>query len=422
MLFGLQLYFLTVSAIIFLYAIKSKHKASKAFGYSLAVSIFPLLWLPYFSMEIARLAGIPLAYLPVISAGFALICVTGLRLSNKHLLLLMLSIVYIVYTFITTVLIGGVSIKNIAYWMAWPLNFLILFSAISFFSSISEKASQEVLRSTVVILVWGSLIGVLKYLIGLSGDSNFMPVVNRNGTVLFVVMIAPLLFYLFSSTIISKRFLFLSLFLVTACIIFTFSRSGIIGLVFGVLLYYMRLSFRDASKLIVLLSIGLMILFSGLADNVFGRLEGAYSTVGYVSEGGEMDSSMNDYKRVMLLKTTLAVIDQNFWFGTGLGLENYRNAINLLPGTHYDSKAHNFYLSYFAELGAVGFTIVALFFISIFRKLSPLSGKYRAFRVSFLVVALMMTMNEYILLPELWFFFGMLVGISEVSKRKLNND
>lgn len=30
-------------------------------------------------------------------------------------------------------------------------------------------------------------------------------------------------------------------------------------------------------------------------------------------------------------------------------------------------------------------------------------------------MALMMTMNEYILMPEIWFFYGMLAGMSRIG-------
>src|SRR5690606_13862209 len=76
------------------------------------------------------------------------------------------------------------------------------------------------------------------------------------------------------------------------------------------------------------------------------------------------------------------------------------------------SKAHNFYLSYFAELGLSGFALLLAILQRVYAGLPPLSSRFRAFRVCFLVMALMMTMNEYILLPELWLFFGLMNGIA----------
>ena len=59
--------------------------------------------------------------------------------------------------------------------------------------------------------------------------------------------------------------------------------------------------------------------------------------------------------------------------------------------------------------------------IIIYKKLATLSSPYRAFRISFIVIAIMMMMNEYILLPEVWFYFGMLAGISYIYKKGLNH-
>ena len=108
------------------------------------------------------------------------------------------------------------------------------------------------------------------------------------------------------------------------------------------------------------------------------------------------------------------VIKDNLLLGTGLGMNNYGIAFNKAVSNSFDiAKAHNFYLSYLAELGIIGFIILFVFFQKVYSKLPPYNSKYKAFKVCFISLALMMTMNEYILLPEIWFLFGMLIGISK---------
>jgi len=51
------------------------------------------------------------------------------------------------------------------------------------------------------------------------------------------------------------------------------------------------------------------------------------------------------------------------------------------------------------------------------QSLASLDSPYRAFRISFWILAIMMSMNEYILLPEIWFYFGMLAGTSYNYKK-----
>ena len=123
----------------------------------------------------------------------------------------------------------------------------------------------------------------------------------------------------------------------------------------------------------------------------------------------------------MLILSAIEIIKNNFWFGTGIGLENYRNAFHkYVSFYHHDSKAHNFYLSYFAELGVFGFILLILILGVLYKKLSK-NKTHIAFRISFIGIAFMMTMNEYIGLPELWFFYGILIGVSINTKNVHNN-
>ena len=159
---------------------------------------------------------------------------------------------------------------------------------------------------------------------------------------------------------------------------------------------------------------------TGLGGNLFDRLNDASISISAVLSGDEFSRDTKDYTRVMLVRSAIDIIQERFWFGTGLGVSNYQKAFDeIVVGYHHHSKAHNFYLSYFAELGFTGFTILIIIFYNFYKLLPPLSSPLRAFRVSFLVIAVMMLMNEYILIPELWFFFGMLIGIYSSSLKKV---
>jgi O-antigen ligase len=412
MLFTLQLYYLAVSVLIFSYGLYSRKNASHSFGLGLGANIFPIMFVPYLDMDVARIAGMPLAYLPIIAAGFALAVRNHFRLPRAYSSLLILSLVFCVYAFITTVFIGGTTLTNFAYWFAWPLNLVIFFSAASFFSRVSPDTAGRVIRATVFVLVAGCVVGLLRYVSGIAEDANFMPVMNRNGTVVLIAMVFPLLLYLHSERYISKKVLILSIACVVLALLLTFSRSGLIGLMCGVFIYYMRMSLRGLLKTATAVGIVLVLAVTGVADSSIERLERFSVTARMIINDEQFDTSMNDYNRVMLLTGAIATAKEDFWFGTGLGLENYRRTYHRVSNHFPDSKAHNFYLSYFAELGIFGFSLLLSMCFLIYRTLPPLHSRHRAFRVSFLVTAIMMMMNEYILLPELWFFYGLLSGVS----------
>jgi hypothetical protein len=417
MLAALQAYYLSASAALFLYAVYSNKNAVHAFAMGIALNIFPLMFTPYMSMDIARIAGMPLAYLPVTSAGFALAVRNRLRWPRAYRTVLVIALLFCVYSFVTTIVIGGATVANFAYWVAWPLNFIIFFSAAGFFSRVDRALANKVIKWTAMILVAGCLVGLLRLATGIAEDANFMPVVNRNGTVVFIAMIAPLLFYIYEQEHKSRTWLLVC----TACVAlgatFIYSRSGLIGLGVGVFLYYMRFTLAGLLKPMVAALVIAVFVASGIADKSVERLERISGTVQMVMHGDQLDNSMNDYNRVMLLTGAIETARENFWFGTGLGLDNYRRSFHKASNYTHDSKAHNFYVSYFAELGILGFSMLLWMLLLISRLLPPLAGRHKAFKVSFIVMAVMMTMNEYILLPELWFFFGMLAGMSQVANR-----
>jgi O-antigen ligase len=409
---ALKAYYLCASLGLFIFAIYSNKNALHSFGYGIALNIFPLALMPEVSMDIARIAGMPLAYLPVISAGLALAVRNGIRLPRSYSLLLTLAAIYCIYTFFTTVALGGVTVANLAYWLAWPLNFLIFFSAAAFFSRVDQVTANKVIKFTITVLVLGCLVGLARYALGIGEDANFMPVVNRNGTVVFIAMIFPLLLYIYKEERKSLAWLLFCISCIALTLTLTFSRSGIIGMLAGIILYYMRFTLSGLLKSTAIVLVLTAIVLSGVADKSLQRLERVSVTTSMLIHGQDLSNNMNDYNRVMLLKGAIATAKDNFWFGTGLGLENYRKGFHKVSDYGHDSKAHNFYLSYFAELGLAGFSLLMLILLLISKKLYPMSGRYKAFKVSFLVMAIMMTMNEYILLPELWFFFGMLAGMS----------
>src|SRR5690606_17566348 len=125
MLMALQAYYLFVSGALFLYALSSPRHAVRSVVLGMAMNIFPLALQPYMNMDVARLAGMPLVYLPVTAAGLALATHNGLRFPRSHRSLYILILIYLVYTFCNTMLARGMTASNLVYWLAWPLNFLI---------------------------------------------------------------------------------------------------------------------------------------------------------------------------------------------------------------------------------------------------------------------------------------------------------
>jgi len=412
MLATLQLYYMAVSGALFLYALYTPACAIRAFPVAIATNIFPLALLPYMSMDIARLGGMPLVYLPVTAVGMAMVLRNGPHLPKRYLSFYVLVCVYLAYTFCNTVLARGLSVSNLVYWLAWPVNFLMFIAAAAITARTDPRLLDRMLNRCVLVLVAASVVGLARYLAGIGTDSNFIPLMNRNGTVVLLTLLFPLVLHVHATQNKSRLWLAICGGTIALCVALTFSRSGLVGLMAGLVLYYWRFSIMGILKLGAAIVVVALFLSSGVAERTSERLLTASTTVSAMLEGRDVERSVSDYNRVMLINAAIDNVETHFWFGTGLGMENYREGLRKASPLPVTSKAHNFYLSYMAELGIFGFVVLLGILYRIFASLLPLGSGYRAFRVSFLVMALMMAMNEYILLPELWLYFGILAGIS----------
>ncbi|HZH56049.1 O-antigen ligase family protein [Yanghanlia caeni] len=412
MLMTLQLYYLAISGALFAYALRTPRHAVRAFPTAIALNVFPLALLPYLSMDIARLAGMPLVYLPVTAIGLALVARNGLQLPRRLMSLYIIACLYFVYTFINTVILHGTTFANFVYWVAWPLNIFIFIATASAASRMDAELIDRVLYRCVMVVTAAAVVGLLRFAAGIGNDANFMPVMNRNGTVVLLTLLFPLVFHVYETQGRSRRWLFVCAGTIALCVVLTFSRSGLIGLATGLLLYYGRLSPGSLLKATAGVLVLVMVLSSGMAQRSVERLSRTGTTLTALIEGRELDESMGDHNRLHLVNSALDAAERHFWLGTGLGMTNYREGLRRAGHGDVTSKAHNFFLSYFTELGLVGFALLMAMLQRIYAGLAPLASHQRAFRASFLVMAVMMTMNEYILLPELWLLFGLYTGIS----------
>lgn len=420
--------YIGLSVAIFFVALSSQSRRMYVFSMAIAVNIFPLMFTAHLGMgDIRRLAGIPFSYLPFIAASLSLIVSTRFTIDRKDGPLACLAISFVAYITLTSFW-HGVDSKTLSYYLSWPFNFAIFLSAKVFFSKMNSSAADKVLQSLLTMMVLGCLIGLWRHFSGIADNPNFMPLVNRNGTVVFIIMISPLIFYMKEKQVLGMFQMGMIWILFFVTLILIGSRSGIIGFIFSTMFYYTKINnLRSIKRFLLVVALISAVFFCGIYYHN-GFAKHLFNTAGRIArivDGSGIERGGSDYKRYVLMLGSLEIIKSNFFFGCGVGMENYRRAFNENFSFGADSKAHIFYLSYLAELGVIGFTLLMLLLTDIYRKLPALGSNDRAFRVSFITIAVMMTMNEYILLPQLWFFFGLLAGISRSKKRQgralLNN-
>ena len=411
MLQMLTIYFVGAAAGLFLVMLFVRKFEYHGFTVALAINIFPLAFIPQVSMEVARLAGVPLSYLPFYGAALGMLAKTRVSIYKRHRQIFHLFVLFTFYLIFLSIP-RSPSFSTLAYVLVWPINFFLFLGACSKFSRCDERVAITVLKHTVFVLVLGCIVGIIRFSIGLASDSNFMPTVNRNGTVVVVALLLPLIPHLQTKGSITRAQAVTYICVVLLTLVLMLSRSGLIGALVGLVLYYVRFNARAVGFVLFAVLFFGLVLLSGIAEGVVERFSGTLSTLVFLHEGGELERGMADYTRFELLRSAIGVIFNNPWFGSGIGLENYRHALEDVGDVFRDSRPHNFYLSYLAELGLVGFTMLILTFSAIYRKLGPYKGDGRIYKVCFIVMAVMMTMNQYIVLPELWFIFGMFSGLA----------
>lgn len=410
-----EVVYLSFGLITVFYGLKSEKSMQHAFTFALAVNVFPVAIMPQLSMAEARLGGVPLAYIPIMCAGIPFI-IHSIRHINSNLASLIVMMAIFVFYITLNSFYPDFHIGTLVYYFSWIFNFILYIVVFSYFSNQNSDCVNDVLSTFFYTLIIACCVGIVRYIIGLAGDANFMPMVNRNGTVVFLVMASSLLFYLSEIKVFNFKKVILFWLVIAITLLLMQSRSGLVGFIVISCVYYFRFSLNSFITLSMIIIVLTIILVSPIGEKVSNRFAHTEQSIVQAADGG-ISAGENDYARYMLMKSAIEIFKNNPLMGVGVGVPNYRAGFKEHVDFYSrDSKAHNFYLSYLAELGIIGFLFLLLILSKIYRILAPLKGPYRAFKVSFLGISLMMTMNEYILLPELWFFYGMLGGMSFVVR------
>lgn len=125
------------------------------------------------------------------------------------------------------------------------------------------------------------------------------------------------------------------------------------------------------------------------------------SNYAFISEG------LGDRRRFLLFAGNLQILKDTFPFGTGIGIQNYlsnmpNDLVRDLSGR--PARAHNFYLSYLAEMGIWFFGLIYLL-------LKPFLINKKHLPI-FMSLMAGLAFNEFITTPYFWMFIGLLINLS----------
>ena len=183
--------------------------------------------------------------------------------------------------------------------------------------------------------------------------------INPNTMAISLIFSIVLLIYFYNTVRIPRERMAIILVIVylSVLLIITGSKKGILGLVFGVLLYKILSStLKRKIKYILISLIVLIILWQCVMNIPF-----LYDTVGYRLESmfavfgtGIVDGSTQN--RLSLIKNAIDVWTDNILIG--IGLNNF-SVVQTVGGTGY--YAHNNYFELLADLGIIGFLIYYIY-------------------------------------------------------------
>jgi len=433
------------SVVLFLYGICSRRNALRSYGFAIALNVVPLVPFGWIGSEVSRLGRIPIAYMPMIAAMMSALFVSRLRVLREDTHLLGAYLILISYLLVQSLSQITHYDSFLQYYQGWVINIYSMLAVSWIAARIPRQVTATMLRNCIILLAGCAWIGILKNLVGLTEDANFMPMQNRNATVILIVLAAPLTLMIRDLNRMGTFGCAAALLTFSVSVLLMRSRVGLFSFVFAVAAYFcMRFAAdvfgRHRTKLRVtylvpLLAVGsllfIALLASPLGEGMIARAADTPRSVRILLGTESLSRGEADYGRVDLLRAGIYVVKKNFVWGTGVGLENYLEELREFDPSH-EARPHNFYVSCLGEFGVIGFSVLLVLLFLIFRRLGSSSNEKGvspelpliscAFRSIVVTLLFASTMNEYLSLPLLWAVFGLGLGMTaenrcEKSKR-----
>ena len=369
---------------------------------SVAFTFFSLVFLSL-SIFFGRFANIPVAYFPIY------VYVIYYFFCNFKFFKKIDKISYVFFVFISLYFIYSLSItrdiySTILYYIMWLMN---IFTMMVF---VKHENIKYFCNTYINIILISLLLGFLFLILLLSDSANPYLMWNKNSYLFFIFCGFVYSFY-YKRKKVAILIFTLSLFI--------FARTLLVMYLAFFVLYYF--SFKRFKYLVVIIS-SIFLLVGGLfvfephrMEFLFERIEDAKSLGNalydyfFVSHNLSIGQVVGDHQRFMLFIANIDILVSTFPKGTGLGLANYLSYID--PSYYkffvngHAARAHNFYISYSAEMGVFFIGLIFLF-IKIFKDIDD-----RILKCGMISIFVGLTFNEYITNPYVWMFFGLCLSL-----------
>ena len=250
---------------------------------------------------------------------------------------------------------------------------------------------------------------------GVLHSSNLFDALNKNSYIFLVVVAIAIALQQ------DKKFL---LILIFVSAIFIYSRTLYVMIICAFLFYIFSKIQIKSFIYLLLIFLFFWIVFLNFSENnfLFERITHAFSLIDALYEFSQnadlsVGKEIGDKRRFYIIVVNIDLLTTVFPFGTGMGLDNYLSKIDPSHATYLPvfGRAHNYYISYFAEMGLIFF----LFFTYILYKPLFLNSNiyYKSLYFGMLIG---ISTNEYVTSPYFWILYA-LIYRTYYEKRNLNN-
>lgn len=278
-----------------------------------------------------------------------------------------------------------------------------------------------------------AFIGLLQQILGLSVpewlDQNASYINGRitaflhNPNVLacYLVLCLPLLFALLSEGKNGRGWRILSLLLLVAALVFTWSRGAWVAL-FMALLLFVLLAVKKPFRWFFGLGLLLPNLLLFAPDSLARRISSIFSVF-----NGSIDSSV--YYRFKIWRSSLLLFFDNIWGGIGVSPENFQKSYlpYAVSGAEIAEHSHNLFLQIGIEMGVFALAAFVLLLIFALRKVlsppsaDPLDTRYPMIGIGALCslfAMLVFGIFDYVLYDfRIFFLFFATLGLIRASGR-----
>lgn len=352
----------------------------------------------FIAIFLGRIAGAPPAYIAMYGLSTLLIYnnFNDYKISIPQIVktLLIFFMIYFVYSFILTTH----HISTVKYLIMWLLNISVVYFILK------VRNLERFLTFFLCFMTLSSIVGLLLHFSGVFYSANPFDAFNKNSYIFLVMLAIAIAFYQ------NKKYQVVIILLAS---FFIYSRTLYLMITMSILFYILsRFTLKTFIKLLLtFIFLGIIVLNTADNNFVIERIKGAFTLIERLIDffkysDLDLGKGLGDHQRFYVIISNLDMLINVFPIGTGMGLDNYLSNIDpkysayLVGGDFH--RAHNYYISYLAEMGFFFFFFTYILYKPLFLN----SNIY--FKSLYFGMLIGIATNEYITSPYFWILFALI--------------